>query len=81
MGPNWWLLISLSEGCQTQLTLIQPSSALPQSSGLSGLLAARIRFRLYLLQRRGVFAGEFNKRRIVQQVNHQILNAMKKLPC
>ena len=80
LEPNWWLLISLFEGCLTQLTVIQPISALPQSSGLSGLLAARIRFRLYVLQRRGAFADEFDKRQFVQQVNHQILNAMKSLP-
>ena len=78
---DWWLLISPSEGCQHQLTVIQPPSVLPQNPGLVGLLAARITFRLHALQRRGTFRGEFNKHQIVQQVNRQILKAMKNLPC
>ena len=77
---DWWLLISQSEKFQPRLTVIQPSSALPKDSGLSGLLAARITFRLHVLQRRGLFQGDFNKRRIVQVVNQQILGAMNNLP-
>ena len=78
--PGWWLLVSQSEGSQSHLRVIQPISAVPQYPGLSGLLAARITFRLQALQRRGTLRGEFNKRRIVQLVNRQILKAMENLP-
>ena len=80
LTPGWWLLISQFEGSQPYLRVIQPISALPQHPGLSGLLAARITFRLQVLQRRGTFRQEFNKRRIVQLVNRQILKAMENLP-
>ncbi len=78
--PGWWLLISQFAGRQLHLKVIQPISALPQFPGLSGLLAARITFRLQVLQRRGPLRGEFNKHRIVQLVNRQILKAMENLP-
>lgn len=80
LTPGWWLLISQFEGSQPHLRVIQPISALPQYPGLSGLLAARITFRLQVLQRRSAFRQELNKRRIVQHVNRQILKAMENLP-
>lgn len=78
---DWWLIIRQSKGYQPQLEVIQPLAALPHNTGLSGLLAARIRFRLHVLLRSGTYQGEFSQRRIVQQVNDQILKAMKNLPC
>ena len=77
---DWWLLISQSKGCEPSLTVIQPLSALPNNSGLTGLLTARITFRLHVLQRRGEFLGEIDRGRIVQRVNQQIQQVMKSLP-
>ena len=77
---DWWLVIRHFEGYQPALEVVQPSSALLHNSGLSGLLAARITFRLHVLLRRGTFHGEFSQRRIVQQVNRQILKSMENLP-
>lgn len=77
---DWWLLISQSEKCKTQLTVIQALSASPLEAGLAGLLAARITFRLHALQRRGSFQCDFNRHRIVQRVNQQIVRAMDNMP-
>jgi hypothetical protein len=77
---QWWLQILHSEGSGPHLTVIQPSSSLPWNPGLTGLLAARITFRLQILQRRGLLRMASDKRRIVQIVNRQILLAMENLP-
>lgn len=74
---DWWLLFSQSEDYQPHRTVIQPLSAVSENAGL---LAARITYRLHALQRRGVFQCDFNKHRIVQQVNQQILRAMDNRP-
>ena len=74
---DWWLLVSKSEDSQPHLAVIQPSSAVPENAGL---LAARITFRLHVLQRRRVFQGDFNKHQIVRRVNQQILRAMDNMP-
>ena len=74
---DWWLLVSQSANCQSHLTVIQPSSAV---SANAGLLAARVTYRLHALQRRGSFQSDFNRYRIVQRVNQQILRAMDNMP-
>lgn len=78
--PGWWLFISQSDEYPSHLTVIQPIFALPQHPGLSGMLAARITFRLQVLKRRGILHGKFNLLRVVQHVNRQILKAMENLP-
>lgn len=75
-SEHWWLIISQTEIRQPHLTVIQPPSAVPENSGL---LAARITFRLHVLQRRGLPKG-FNKRQLVLRVNQQIFKAMENLP-
>lgn len=62
------------------LTVIQPSSSLQWNPGLTGLLAARITFRLQILKCRGLLRRACDKRRIVEIVNRQILLAMENLP-
>ena len=74
---DWWLLVSQSANCQPHLTVIQPSSAV---SANAGLLAARVTHRLHALQRRGSFQSDFNRYRIVQRVNQQIVRAMDNMP-
>ena len=74
---DWWLLVSQSANCLPHLTVIQPSSAV---SANAGLLAARVTHRLHALQRRGSFQSDFNRYRIVQRVNQQILRAMDNMP-
>ena len=73
---DWWLIISQTENRQSHLTVIQPPSAVQTNAGL---LAARITFRLHVLQRRGLAQG-FSNRQLVAEVNHQILQAMKNMP-
>jgi hypothetical protein len=75
-SEHWWLIISQAEIRQPHLTVIQPPSAVPENAGL---LAARITFRLHVLQRRGLPKG-FNKRQLVMRVNRQILRAMENMP-
>lgn len=75
-SEHWWLIISQTEIRQPHLMVIQPPSAVPENAGL---LAARITFRLHVLQRRGLPKG-FNKRQLVIRVNRQILRAMENLP-
>ena len=77
---DWWLLVSQSANCKTQLTVIQALSASPLEADLAGLLAARVTHRLHALQRRGSFQGDFNRYRIVQRVNQQIVRAMDNMP-
>jgi hypothetical protein len=74
---DWWLLISQSQNRQPSLTVIQPSSAVPQNASF---LAARITFRLHVLKRRGFALGGFNKVETVRMVNQQILRALDGLP-
>ena len=76
-GEHWWLIISQSANCQPHLTVIQPSSAVPANAGL---LAARVTHRLHALQRHGSFQSDFNRYRIVQRVNQQIVRAMDNMP-
>ena len=59
------------------LKVLQPSSAIPDSPQL---LAARITFRLHVLQRRGFDVESLSKRQLVSVVNQLIRNAMKKMP-
>ena len=77
---DWWLIVSLHENCRPQLTVLHISSSSPCEVGMTGLLVARITFRLHALQRRGVFHDEFNKYHVVRKVNQQILRAMDKMP-
>jgi hypothetical protein len=76
---HWWLKIGL-HGRGLHLTVIQPASALPSNPGLSGLLAARITFRLRILQRRGLLQGMSCRHRVVPIVNQLIQRAMEGLP-
>ena len=75
-SEHWWLIISQTEIRQPHLMVIQPPSAVPETAGL---LAARITFRLHVLQRRSLAHG-FNKQQLVTRVNHQILQAMENMP-
>ncbi len=75
-SEQWWLIISQAEIRQPHLTVIQPPSAVPENTGL---LAARITFRLHVLQRRGL-PKDFTKRQLVMRVNRQILQAMENMP-
>ena len=77
---DWWLLVAQSESGQFGLTVLHVSSEPREEADLSGLLAARITFRLHVLQRRGALQGGFDKLHIVQRVNQQILMAMKTMP-
>jgi hypothetical protein len=72
----WWLIISPTETGQPHLTVILPRSAVQEDANL---LAARITFRLHVMQRRGL-AQSFTNRQLVTRVNHQISKAMETLP-
>ena len=77
---DWWLLVSLPENQRPQLTVLHVSSEALNDVGMTGLLIARITFRLHALQQCRVFQGNFNKYHVVRKVNQQILRAMDKLP-
>jgi hypothetical protein len=75
-SDHWWLIVSPTETGQPHLTVILPRSAVHENANL---LAARITFRLNIMQRRGL-AQSFDKRQLVTRVNHQISKAMETLP-
>lgn len=77
---DWWLLVSLPENQRPQLTVLHISSEPLNDVGMTGLLVARITFRLHALHRRGVLQDDFNKYHVVRKVNQQILRAMDKMP-
>ena len=74
---DWWLLVVQHQNADPLLKVLQPSSAIPDSPQL---LAARITFRLHVMQRRGFDVESLSKRQLVSVVNQLIRNAMKKMP-
>ena len=74
---DWWLLFVQHQNADPLLKVLQPSSAIPDSPQL---LAARITFRLHVLQRRGFDIRSSDKRQIVSVVNQLIQKAMKNMP-
>ena len=74
---DWWLLVVQHQNTDPLLKVLQPSSAIPDSPQL---LAARITFRLHVLQRRGFGVESLSKRQLVSVVNQLIRNAIKKMP-